>query len=69
MPREIQHPNNNVISMQILEIFPCIWFKCQGFSSRGGCRGGFCEVTPEAIPMLDKVSSSQLQDGPTTGQS
>jgi len=34
----------------------------------GGYRGGFCEKLPEASPMSDKASASQLQDGPTAGQ-
>lgn len=32
-----------------------------------GSRGGFCEKAPEAVPMLDRVSTSWLQDRPIAG--
>jgi len=31
-----------------------------------GCRGDPCEKRPGAAPMLDRASSSQVQNGPTT---
>lgn len=37
--------------------------------SAGGCRRGLCEKRPGAAPLLDRDSSSQLQNGPTTGHS
>lgn len=45
--------------------FWSIWFMWKAF----GCRGGFCERPQDAVPMLDRVSSSLLQHGTYHGQS
>lgn len=55
--------------MQTLEIFPWIEFMWQSFSSKGGYCGGFCKMTLEAAPVLDKVNSIHIQDGLTAGKS
>lgn len=55
--------------IQIIIKINCIGFMWQGFSSRKGCMGGFCEKTPGAAPLLDRASSIRLWNRPTVGQS
>ena len=38
----------------------CVGFVWQGFGSRGGYRGGFCEKLLEASPVSDRANASRL---------
>lgn len=53
-----------------LHLFYCIRFAWQGFVSGGvGCRGGFYKKLLETSVTFKGADASQLQDGPTGGQS
>lgn len=59
-----QHLNLNYLLCGAKLKCTCIFggFTQQGFDSLRGCRSFPCEQTPEAAPMSDKTSSSQLQN-------
>ncbi|GAB0182875.1 hypothetical protein GRJ2_000752800 [Grus japonensis] len=52
-------------TIKIVSVLAFVW---QGFGSRRGYRGGFCEKLLEASPVSDGANASRLQDGSAPGQ-